>query len=147
MAKLSPAIMVALFAATVYLQTNGKTAAQAEAGPIRSSSAYAEILLRKTEIQADLEALSGDYTPEHPKILDLRAEVSSLDKALEKVFAVRPSETEKLTLALGKLIVRKASLDAELAHLMRSYSKDHPEVKRAQRRIDYFESAIKEVLR
>ena len=118
-----------------------------EVGPIRSSAAYSEILLRRTELQADLEALSPDYTEANPKIIDLRFEIAALDKSLEKVFGVKPTETGKLTLALGKLIVRKATLETELSRLMRSYNRDHPEVKRAKRRVEIFDNAIKEVLK
>lgn len=124
-------------------------AAQAdqEAGPIRSSPAYSEILLRKTEIQAEIEALVADYTETNPKMLDMRFELAALDRSLERVFGVRPSETGKLTLALGKLIVRKAALETDHARLARTYNKDHPEVKRAKRRVDIFETSIKEVLK
>jgi len=118
-----------------------------EPGPIRSSPAYAEILLRKTELQADLEALTPDYTEESNKIIDLRSEIASLDKSLERVFSIRPSETDKLTLALGKLIVQKAVLETELARLLRSYNKDHKDVKRAARRVEIFDAAIREILR
>jgi len=117
------------------------------AGPIRSSPAYSEVLLRKTELLADLEALSADYTEANPKIIDLRVELASLDKSLEKVFGVKPSETDKLTLALGKLIVKKAALESDFSRISRSYNKDHPEAKRARRRVEIFENAIKEVLR
>ena len=122
-------------------------AASGEAGPIRSSAAYSEILLRKTELLSDLEAFSSDYTEANPKMLDLRAEMASLDKMLERVFGVKPSDTGKLTLALGKLIVRKAAVDADLARLARSYSKEHPEIKRAIRKAEIYDSAIKEVLK
>ena len=130
-----------------YSQINEKFAAQPEVGPIRSSAAYSEILLRKTELRADLEALSADYTEANPKIIDLRFEIAALDKSLEKVFGVKPTETGKLTLALGRLIVRKAALETDLSRLMRSYNKDHPEVKRAKRRVEIFDDAIKEVLK
>ncbi len=116
-------------------------------GPIRSSPAYSEILLRKTELQADLEAFLADYTEANPKIIDLRFELASLDKQLERVFAVKPSETGKLTQALGKLIVRRAAVDTEHARLLRTYSGDHPEVKRAKRRLEIFDAAIKEIIR
>ncbi|MBV9217176.1 MAG: hypothetical protein JO053_13485 [Acidobacteria bacterium] len=115
-------------------------------GPIRSSAAYAEILLRKTELLADIESLSADYTESNPKMIDMRFELASLDRSLEKMFMVKPTETARLTPALGKLIVRRASLDAELNRLNRSYNKDHPEVKRARRRLEIFDSAIKEIL-
>lgn len=133
-------VFSALFA---FSQTSDKT----ETGPIRSSPAYSEILLRKTELQADLEAFLADYTEANPKIIDLRVELAALDRSLEKVFGVKPSETDKLTLALGKLIVRKAALETDLARLSRSYNKDHPEVKRAKRKVEIFEASIKEVLR
>jgi hypothetical protein len=48
---------------------------------------------------------------------------------------------------LGKLIVRKAALDADLSRLLRTYSKEHPETRRAQRRVDRFEAAIAEILK
>ena len=118
-----------------------------EAGPILSSPAYSEVLLRKTELQADLEALLADYTDANPKIIDLRFEIASIDKSLEKIFGVKPSETGKLTLALGKLIVKRASIDTERSRLLRTYNADHPEVKRAKRRVEIFDAAINEVLK
>ncbi len=117
-----------------------------EVGPVRSSAAYAEALLRRTELQADLEAMLPDYTEENPKVIDARYEIAVLTKDMDRLFGVRPSETGKLTQALGKIIVRRASLDADLHRLLRSYSKDHPEVKRAKRRVEIFEAAIKEIL-
>jgi len=123
--------------------------AQAEdnAGPIKSSPAYAEVLLRKTELQAELESVLADYTEANPKMLDLRFELAALNKSLERIYAVRPSETGKLTLALGKLLVKKAALDTDLNRLQRSYSKDNVEVKRAKRKVEIFEASINEVLR
>jgi len=143
MKRICPALLL-LFIASVaaYSQAEGS-----DAGPIRSSAAYSEILLRKTELLADLEALSADYTEANPKIVDLRFEIASLDKSLEKVFGVKPSETAKLTLALGKLIVRKATLETDFARLSRGYNKDHPEVKRAKRKVEIFDTAIREVLK
>ena len=141
------AALLMLAVSLAFSQNTDKPTAPSEAGPIRSSAAYSEILLRKTELLADLEAFSADYTESNPKIVDLRFELSVLDKSLEKVFGVRPSETAKLTLALGKLIVRRAALETDLSRLMRSYNKDHPDVKRAKRRVEIFDAAIKEVLR
>ena len=128
-------------------QTPEKNLPSADVGPIRSSPAYAEILLRRTELKADLESLLADYTEANPKIIDIRFELSLLEKSIERVFSVRPTDTGKLTLALGKLIVRKAALESDLARLNRTYNKDHPEVKRARRKVEIYEAAIKEVLR
>ncbi|MBK6749958.1 MAG: hypothetical protein IPG67_08110 [Acidobacteria bacterium] len=117
-----------------------------DVGPIRSSAAYAEVLLRKTELQAELEAVLPDYTEENPKVIDARFEIGILTRDIDRIYAVRPTEVGKLTLALGKLLVKRAALETELQRLQRSYNKDHPEVKRAKRRIEIFESSIKQIL-
>ena len=122
-------------------------AAAAQSGPIKSSPAFAEVALRKAELQAELESLLADYTEANPKIVDIRTELASINKSLERIYAVSPSETGKLTAALGKMIVKKATLDTDLARLLRTYGKEHTEVKRAQRKVDSFETAINEILR
>lgn len=116
-------------------------------GPIRSSAAYAEVLLRKTELVADLEAFLENYTEANPRVLDTRFELAALERSLASIFAVKPTETGKLTLALGKLIVKRAALETEANRLARSYNQDHPELKRAKRRVEIFDNAIKEILR
>jgi uncharacterized protein involved in exopolysaccharide biosynthesis len=144
-----------LFAILILLLTGLAAAAQkpgdkptgGDPGPIRTSAAYAEVLLRKTELQADIEAFGESYTEANPKMLELRAELASLDKSVEKLFGVKPTETAKLTQALGKLIVKKAALEADYTHLLRTYNQAHPDVKRAKRRLEIFESAIDEVLK
>ena len=113
---------------------------------IKASPAFAEILLRKTELRSDLESFLADYTEQNPKIIDTRFELAELDKAIDRIFSVKPSELSKLTLALGKLLVRKAGLTTELLRTERSYSKDHPDVKRLIRKIEIYESSVKEIL-
>jgi len=76
----------------------------------------------------------------------MRFELTVLDKALEKVYAVKPTETGKLTLALGKMLVKRASLETDVARLLRNYTNENTEVKRARRRVEIFDSAIKEIL-
>jgi len=117
-----------------------------EIGPIRSSSAFAEVSLRKAELEADIESYLADYTEQNPKVIDAREELRFLVGDLDRIFAVRPSEVARLTEALGKMIVRRAALEADVERLMRTYSKDHPNVKRAKRKAAIFESAIREIL-
>ena len=87
-----------------------------------------------------------DYTEQNPKVIDAREELRFLVGDLDRIFAVRPSEVARLTEALGKMIVRRAALEADVERLMRTYSKDHPNVKRAKRKAAIFESAIREIL-
>ena len=114
--------------------------------PIRSSPAYAELLLQKTEIQSTLDSLSVDYTEDHPKIKELRAELVLLQAEMDRLLAVKPENSGRLTLALGKLMLRKVELETELETLRGQYKDDHPDVRKAKRKVEIFESAIKEIL-
>lgn len=113
---------------------------------VKSSPAYAEIILRRTERESELEEFLLDYTEEFPKVKEIRFEINLLQKETEKMLAVPASDAGKLTLALGKLIIRKVELETDLWNLRRQYADDHAEVKRAKRKIEIFERAVKEIL-
>jgi len=113
----------------------------------KSSPAFAEVVLRKTELEAELESLLINYTEEFPKVMEMRFESESLKKAILLISAIKTDESSKLTLALGKLMVRKAELETDLWNLRKKYDDNHPDVKRARRKIQVYESAIKEILK
>lgn len=121
-------------------------ASAADQSVIKGTPAYAEVLLRKTELLADLDAFTPDYTEANPKMLELRAELASIDRSMTRILAVKPPQASRLTEALGRMMVKKAALEADLQRLSRQYNKDYPEVKRAQRRVDLYESAISDIL-
>lgn len=138
-----------LVAAIVVLFAASQGAAQervAAGGQQRSSPAYAEILLRMTEIRSDLESLLVEYTDDYPKVKQARFELELITKERDRVLAVKPGDTGKLTAALGKLIVRKVELQGELWSLQQQFGDAHPDVKRAKRKVEIFEQAIKEIL-
>lgn len=135
-------VALAIFSASVYSQARPNQAA----GHIRSSPAYAEVVLRTAEVRAELESIAADYTEESPRMIDLRYELAALVKATEKLTAVRPADSGKLTLALGKLLVRKATLDTDLARLLRNYTPEHPDARRARKKVEIFDAAIKDLL-
>ena len=148
------AIFVVIFACSVFYyphkaieKASAKTE-QAKSAPQanKATTAYAELLLRKTERESELEEFLLDYTEEFPKVKELRFELDLLSKEMDKILAVNASEAGKLTLALGKLIVRKTELEVDVWNLKRQYSDDHLEVKRARRKLETFEKAIKEIL-
>jgi uncharacterized protein involved in exopolysaccharide biosynthesis len=113
---------------------------------VNSSPAFAEILLRKTELQAEVESLLSEYTEDYPKVRETQYQLAQLQKGMDRVIAVKAADSSKLTLALGKLIVRKCELETELWALLNQYKEDHPDVKRAKRKVDVFEQAIKQIL-
>jgi uncharacterized protein involved in exopolysaccharide biosynthesis len=134
-----------------FAQTDSKTktvqiAAKQIAQAVKFSPAYAELLLRKTEREAELEEFLLDYTDEFPKVKEIKFELELLQKQMDKVSTISASDTPKLSLALGKLLVRKTELEVEYWNLLKQYNADHPEVKRAKRKIEVYEKAVKEIL-
>ncbi len=140
-----------LFSAVVCAQTDSRAktaqiASKQVAQAVKFSPAYAELLLRKTEREAQLEEFLIDYTEEFPKVKELKFELELLQKQTDKMSTISVADAPKLSLALGKLLVRKTELEVELWNLLRQYNADHPEVKRAKRKVDVYEKAIKEIL-
>ncbi len=113
---------------------------------VRSSPAYAELLLRKTELRSELESLSIEYTDEFPKIKEAKFAVALLERDLTRLATVKPSDAGKLTLALGKLMLRRIEVETELGILLKSYKDEHPDVKRLKRKLEIFDAAVKEIL-
>lgn len=111
---------------------------------IKSTPAYAEVLLRKVELESDVESFLESYTEEFPKVKSAKYELELTKKDLARLLS--ESDASKLTLALGKLLVRKNQLETELWTLQNQYNKEHPEVKRALRKVLNFQNAIKEIL-
>ncbi|MFL6374181.1 MAG: hypothetical protein ACJ73D_05905 [Pyrinomonadaceae bacterium] len=137
-------LFMIIAASAIGIFAQGSAADQAV---IKGTPAYAEVLLRKTELLADLEAFTPDYTDANPKIVDLKAELASINKSLDRVLAVKPAQASRLTEALGRMMVKKAALEADLTRLSRQYNKDYPDVKRAQRRVDLYEASINDILK
>jgi len=123
-----------------------KPAATEDTSPVRSSPAYAEVLLRQTEIAAELESLLLDYTDDHPRVKDLRLELELLKPEIERLVAVKPQDAGRLTLAVGKLVLGKVRHLADLRRLQSQYKDEHPSVKKAKKLVDVFEAAIRDIL-
>jgi HEPN domain-containing protein len=119
---------------------------KANTGDYKASAAFAEVRLRRAESEAELEALLAEYTEEYPKVKEIRAFLGFLQKESERLSNAGPGGPERLTLALGKLMVRKAELETEMWKLLETMQPAHPDVKRAKKKIDIYEAAIKDVL-
>ena len=141
-------LVIALAEASLGQPSSGKSseAAKSAANPASSSPAFAELLLRKTEAVSELESLSLDYTDEFPKVKELRHVLSLVDRDMARISKVKAADTGKLTLALGKLLLRRIEVETDMWKLQGSYKDEHPEVKRAKRKVEIYDSAIAEIL-
>ncbi len=143
------AILMMASAAVLFGQAPAdKKTDTAKAGPaaMSGSPAYAELLLKKTELQSELESLILEYTEEFPKVKEIRYVLTLVDRDAARLAKVKPTEASRLTLALGKLLIRRIELETDLWKLQGTYKDEHPEVKRAKRKIEIYETAIAEIL-
>ena len=138
--------LVLLFAATGFAQTKTKPTPAGALNPVKSSPAYAEVLLKKTELSAELEGLLVEYTEEFPKVKELRYESGLLQKELDRLLTINAADAPRLSAALGRLMVRKCEIDTDLWSLLLQFNAEHPEVKRAKRKSETFAAAINEIL-
>jgi len=116
------------------------------AAEIRATPAYAEVVLRKTELESMLEELLVSYQEEFPKVRNTRYELGLLEAELAGMGRFTKDEAGKLTLALGKLIVRRAELRTEYWIVTSKYDDTHPDTKKAKRKLEIFDKAIKDII-
>lgn len=141
--------LIFLSALITFAQGGGKPApargVTAE-NPVKYSAAFAEVLLLRAELEAEIESLIVEYTDEHPRIKEARYQLTLIQRDTERLLSVKPAEAGKLTLSLGKLLVRRIQLETELWEIRAKYKDEHPDVKRAKKKVEIFENAIKEIL-
>jgi hypothetical protein len=102
--------------------------------------------VRETELRAEVETLLIDHTEEFPKIKDIRGELELLRSEMDRLLAVKAADAQKLSSALGRLILTKVGHQTRLRQLRLQYSDDHPNVRRQRKTVEIYEAAIKEIL-
>ncbi len=140
---ISSIIFIFICCTAIFAQTKAKPAT---ASSVKSTPAFAEIILLKTEVESTLEELLLDYKEEYPEVKKNRVELGFINKELDKLLKLDASQMPKLTLALGKLLVRKIELQSDLSALRENYKEDNPEVLRAKKKLEIFEKAIAEIM-
>jgi hypothetical protein len=145
--RFSYLFVLLLFTTAVFAQkqTPAQNAILA-ADAVRGSAAYAEVLLKRTDLESELESILLDYTEEFPRVKELKYTLSVLQRDTDKILATKASDAGRLTQALGKLIVRRVDLETDLWELLQSYKDEHPDVKRAKRRVEIYDRAIKQII-
>jgi hypothetical protein len=147
---LLPAVLLLVIGGHAFGQTRGAAPVSKAVGEdlvqMRSSPAFAELQLKKTELVSDLESLIIEYTEDFPKVKEIRFMIMLIDRDIARISRVKPAESSKLTLALGKLMVRKIELEMDMWNVQKSYKDEHPDVKRAKRKVEIYEAAINDIL-
>ena len=113
---------------------------------VKTTPAYAELIMKRTEVAAELEVLLPDYTEESPEVREKRLSLQVLDAALKRLETVTLEQYLALTPAVGKMLARKLEAEAELKILSEIYTDEHPAVKKSKIRFKIFDAELKKLL-
>ncbi|MEZ5307386.1 MAG: hypothetical protein R2684_09600 [Pyrinomonadaceae bacterium] len=141
-------ILIATVTASAQLRTrtSEKSTPPPISAEIRATPAFAEILLRRTELESTLEEMLVTYTDEFPRVISTRYELGLINAELTNFGKMKSTDAPKLTLALGKLLVKRAELATNYWVLANKYNDQHPDSKKAKKKLEIYDRAISEIL-
>lgn len=113
---------------------------------IAETGAFAEVYAAKVEAEADLKVLTMEYPEGTQQVLEKKFERDLLNRQIRWLEALPSSSYSKMTTALGRLLVRKTQAEAAVKTLSENYADQHPALKKAQMRIEIFNSEIQKLL-
>lgn len=127
-------------------QTQPQIQPQTQQGSTKSTPAYAELVNRKVEVEAEYKELLVDYTEDHPKVKVKRVERATINLEMEKIASMDAAMIPKLTASYGKLLLRKIELEREVNELLLKFSEEHPSVKKAKEKVAVLDQEIQKIL-
>lgn len=143
-------IFLSSFSLTADAQLRSRTTKNSAPAPvsmaIRHSPAFAELILRRAELESTLEELLISYKEDFPKVKETQYELDVIKADLKQISSTSSSQTGKLTLSLGKLLVRRAELATDYWVMKNRFTDTHPNTKKSKRKLEIFEKAIKEII-
>ena len=113
---------------------------------VADTAAYAEVYAARVEAEADLKVLSMDLTEETVQVREKKLERDLLAREIRWLEALPSNSHDKMTLALGRLLVRKTQSEVSLKMLSENYADDFPAVKKARTRIGVYNGEVQKLL-
>lgn len=113
---------------------------------VADTGAYAEVFAARVEAEADLKVLTMDLTEETVQVREKKLERDLLDRDVRWLEALPSTSHIKMTVALGRLLVRKTQAEVDLKMLSANYAESFPTVKKARTRIEVYSSEIQKLL-
>ena len=108
--------------------------------------AYAEVFAQKVEAEAELKVLIIDMTDDAPQVREKKLRRDSLQREIEWLEKLPAASHSKMTLALGKIIVRKVQAEVDQKMLAENYADEHPLIKKARARLAVYKDEIDKLL-
>lgn len=139
-----------IFSISIFAQTDEKKPKLDYSTPtskaIKSSPAYAALVLHRTNVRAELEEMLITYTEDFPKVVDARHEIDVVNSQLSKLLDTKVTESCRLSDSLGKLMLQKTEIEMLLWNLRKKYNEEHPDVQRTKKKLEIYEKAVTEIL-
>ncbi len=110
------------------------------------TGAYAEVYAARVEAEADLKVLATDLTEETVRVREKKLERDLLAREIRWLEALPSTSHDKMTMALGRLLVRKTQAEVNLKMLSENYADGFPAVKKARAKIDVYNGEIQKLL-
>jgi uncharacterized protein involved in exopolysaccharide biosynthesis len=111
-----------------------------------TTPAYGVLVLRKVTLESELSALSEQVTNVHPSLDRKRFELRAIMREMQKMRAVKTSHVNKLSSAVGNLILSKVAVQVELNDLLVQLTAQHPDVTKKRVELAALEREIKNLL-
>lgn len=139
-----------IFSLSIFSQTDEKKPKLDYSTPtskaIKSSPAYASLILHRTNLRAELEEMLVTYTEDFPKVVDARHEIDLVNFQLSRLLDTKITDSCRLSDSLGKLMLQRTAVEMLLWNLRKKYNEEHPDVQRAKKKLDIYEKAVAEIL-
>ncbi len=113
---------------------------------VADTGAYAEVYAARVEAEADLKVLAMDLTEETVQVREKKLERDLLAREIRWLEALPLVSHDKMTIALGRLLVRKTQAEVSLKMLSENYAEDFPTVKKARTRIGVYNDEVQKLL-
>ena len=113
---------------------------------VADTAAYAEVYAARVEAEADLKVLNMDLTEESVQVREKKLERDLLAREIRWLEALPSTSHNKMSMALGRLLVRKTQAEVNLKMLSQNYAEDFPAVKKAHTRIGIYNDEVQKLL-
>jgi len=113
---------------------------------VKTTSAYSMLIIRKVEVEAELEKVLSEYTGDHPRAKIKQFELDALGVEVARMAETAESNLVRLTPAYGTLILQKVKLASEMQALLFEYTSEHPNVRRKEVELNLLEHEIAKLL-
>ena len=113
---------------------------------VETTPAFTMLASHKLVVESELQKLLTGYTAIHPDVLKKQSELEAIEREMTQMSITSEAKLSRLTTAYGRLLIRKFTEEANLRHLLGRFTRQHPEVIEATKKLKMTENKLSEKL-